>query len=355
MRLGAYVWYGFSYTGGHYTDRLFGEFPGREPEWGWTEDSTANMEYQISLAVKYGLSFFAFDWYYGKPHLNRAVDRFLEAEGHENMEFCLMVGNHGSAHIYRKDWEDACRYFVRYMSSPCALRINGRPVIVIYDITALIDDLGGIPAVKECLDYLRREMKRETGCDIVICGCECPFGTPGTGAIDYNTEAFSDAELAARLKRDRECGFDALTGYNYRRYSPVDGSYEVPYRLLTEQHERCWDKMAEHAVLPYSPCILAGWDCRPWETEWWGNTTGYRSCYAPDRDGVTFAAHIKNAAVWIKDHPGCAESDLGFIYAWDEVCEGGFMIPTKGEGYAMLEGLKSGSEAADRVVTGKDG
>ena len=77
MRLGAYVWYGFSYTGGHYTDRLFGEFPGREPEWGWTEDSTANMEYQISLAVKYGLSFFAFDWYYGKLHLNRAVDRFL--------------------------------------------------------------------------------------------------------------------------------------------------------------------------------------------------------------------------------------------------------------------------------------
>ena len=240
------------------------------------------------------------------------------------------------------------------MSSPCALRINGRPVIVIYDITALIDDLGGISAAKECLDYLRREMKRETGCDIVIYGCECPFGTPGTGAIDYNTEAFSDAELAARLKRDRECGFDALTGYNYRRYSPVDGSYEVPYRLLTEQHERCWDKMAEHAFLPYSPCILAGWDCRPWETEWWGNTTGYRSCYAPDRDGVTFAGHIKNAAVWIKNHPGCAESDLGFIYAWDEVCEGGFMIPTKSEGYAMLEGLKSGSEAADRVVTGKD-
>lgn len=112
--------------------------------------------------------------------------------------------------------------------------------------------------------------------------------------------------------------------------------------------------MAEHAVLPYSPCILAGWDCRPWETEWWGNTTGYRSCYATDRDGVTFAGHIKNAAVWIKNHPGCAESDLGFIYAWDEVCEGGFMIPTKSEGYAMLEGLKSGSEAADRVVTGKD-
>lgn len=355
MRLGAYVWYGFSYTGGHYTDRLFSEFPGREPEWGWVNDTVDNMSYQISLARRYGLSFFAFDWYYGKPHLNRAVDRFLCADGHEKMEFCLMVGNHGSAHIYRKDWEDACRYFVRYMSESCALRIDGRPVMVIYDITALIGDLGGIAEVRSCLDYLRGVMKEKTGDEIVIYGCECPFGTPGSGAIDFNIEAFSDDELAARLKRDRECGFDALTGYNYRRYSPTDGSYELPYRVMTGQHEKCWDKMAEHAVLPYSPCILAGWDCRPWETEWWGNTTGYRSCYADDRDGESFALHIKNAAEWLAAHPDCAEGDLGFIYAWDEVCEGGFLIPTRGEGYSMLEGLKNGCEAADRVITGKDG
>lgn len=87
MRLGAYVWYGFSYEGNHYTDRLMTEFAGREPIWGWTEDSLSNMAYQIQIAKENGLSFFAFDWYYGHPELNQAVMNFSRAEGQEDMEF----------------------------------------------------------------------------------------------------------------------------------------------------------------------------------------------------------------------------------------------------------------------------
>ena len=32
--------------------------------------------------------------------------------------------------------------------------------------------------------------------------------------------------------------------------------------------------------------------------------------------------------------------NLAVIYAWDEIDEGGYLIPTKGEGFKMLEGLK---------------
>ncbi len=340
MRLGAYVWYGFSYEGGHYTDRLYNEFSDREPIWGWTEDSLENMRYQISLAEEYGLSFFSFDWYYGSWHLNKAVDKFIEVRGDSNIEFCLMVGNHGSAHIYRDRWEDACNYFLKYMTSPGALKLDGKPVIVIYDITSLIEDLGGIDEAKRCLLYLRELVRNEAGTEIIIYGCECPYGTPETGAIDFNFEAFTKEELKTRLLRDRECGFDALTGYNYRRYSPINGSYELTFKEMTEHHEKSWDAMSDMKIIPYSPCILAGWDCRPWETDWWGNRVGYRSCYAPDRTGKVLTEHIKNAACWIENNPDVQMGELCFIYAWDEVCEGGFLIPTKGEGFKMLDGLK---------------
>ena len=338
LRLGAYVWYGFSREGEHYTERLKSEFPGREPIWGWVEDSVENMEYQIETAAGYGLSFFAFDWYYGHPGLNRAVDKYLEAGNRSEMAFCLLVANHEGARIERAQWEDACDSFIRYMSEDCAVKAYGKPVIIFYDLHNMIEDLGGCAGVRECLDHLRKRMEPYGGAYIM--GCECPYGTPETGAIDYNEEAFSPEALKARLDRIARCGFDALTGYNYRRYSPMQGSYELSYKTMTKQHENCWNAMAEYSDGKYAPCILAGWDCRPWETDWQGNTVGYRSCYAPDRTPEVFAGHIKSAAAWLKENPEQNPDNLALIYAWDEVCEGGFLIPTVGEGFSMLEGMK---------------
>lgn len=344
MRLGAYVWYGFSYEGNHYTDRLITEFAGREPIWGWTEDSLSNMAYQIQIAKEYGLSFFAFDWYYGHPELNQAVMNFSRAEGQEDMEFCLMVANHDGARITYDTWKDACNTFIRYMSKKNALKVNGKPVIIFYDITNLVTDLGGTDKVRECFDYLRAQTEAYGGAYII--GCECPYGTPSTGAIDFNYESFSVEALQKRLSRDKECGFDALTGYNYRRYSPIEGSYELSYQTMTQQHEISWDAISEYSDLAYAPCILSGWDCRPWETDWSGNTTGYRSCYAPDRTAEVFTQHILNAYQWLQDNPEQSAGNIALVYAWDEVCEGGFLIPTKGEGFKMLEGLKN---AVDQI------
>lgn len=68
FKLGAYFWYGFSYTGDHYTDRLFQEFSDREPVWGWTDSTVENMEQQIEYAVTAGIAYFAFDWYNAEPY-----------------------------------------------------------------------------------------------------------------------------------------------------------------------------------------------------------------------------------------------------------------------------------------------
>lgn len=346
LRLGAYVWYGFSRPGAHYTERLLSEFTGREPIWGWTEDSLENMEYQIDIAADYGLSFFAFDWYYGVPRLNEAVDKYLASANRHKVSFCLMVANHEGARIKRDRWEDACTYFVKYMANDCAVRADGKPIIIFYDLNNTIEDLGGPEAVKECFDDLRKKMEPYGGAYIM--GCECPYGTPATGAIDYNFEAFTPEALKVRLDRIKRCGFDALTGYNYRRYSPINGSYELTYQTMVDQHEDSWEAMAQYSDMKYAPCILSGWDCRPYECDWNPHLKGVRSCYAPDRTSEVFAQHIRNAAAWLDRNPAQDPDGLALIYAWDEVNEGGFLIPTKGEGFSMLEGMKKAlSELTD--------
>ncbi|MHB9034979.1 MAG: glycoside hydrolase family 99-like domain-containing protein, partial [Anaerolineae bacterium] len=88
------------------TRRMLEEFPGREPVWGWRDDSPAVMEQQIDLAADAGLDFYAFCWYWhvnGGPadpqaiaddSLNLGLELFLKARNSRRMRFCLLVANH---------------------------------------------------------------------------------------------------------------------------------------------------------------------------------------------------------------------------------------------------------------------
>ena len=56
--------------------------------------------------------------------------------------------------------------------------------------------------------------------------------------------------------------------------------------------------------------------------------------------GNAFRDHIPNSYRWITESKGTAPDSLVAICAWDEIDEGGYIIPTKGEGLAMLEGMR---------------
>ena len=56
--------------------------------------------------------------------------------------------------------------------------------------------------------------------------------------------------------------------------------------------------------------------------------------------GNAFRDHIPNSYRWITENKGTAPDGLAVICAWDEIGEGGYMIPTEGEGLAMLEGMR---------------
>ena len=64
MRFGAYYYDTWYKKTPQWTDRLLGEFSGREPVWGWLSNDVKSMETQIDYALSGGLDFWAFDWYY---------------------------------------------------------------------------------------------------------------------------------------------------------------------------------------------------------------------------------------------------------------------------------------------------
>ena len=340
LKLGAYYWDGWYERIPAWTDRLLGEFADREPTWGWLSAGVENMEMQIDLAADNGLGFFAFDWYYPETYenpMNDAVDRFLASSNSDRMEFCLLVANHSGFLIYPETWPDAVERFLPYLASERALKVDGKPVIIFFSSGELEKCLGGEKQVKESLGYLREECVKVglEGCYVMA----CTF--PERSRVGDVTRVPFDWSVSA-LKY-RAMGYDAETGYNYHRGSLPDGTFEYPFKRMNADYELTWKMKAKYGLLQYMPVLNGGWDCRPWEE----GENPNRSCYSPERTPEDFYNHVRAAAKWTRENPNMSAGGLAIFYAWNEMGEGGYLLPNKGEGDAVLKAIGRAMAEAD--------
>lgn len=331
MKLGAYYYDGWYEYRGNWTRRLLEEFDCRQPVWGWLGNSVENMEKQIDYAHNGGLAFWAFDWYYpeggGEERgNNRAIDRYLASHNASLLEFCLLICNHHGAQIYYETWKDACSRWMRFLTNENALKIDGKPVIIFFSASGIVDYLGGREKTHECFDYLREECVKAGLPGCFIMGCQGGL-RDATGAMSLERENIW-TDLGEKLYLD---GFDGITGYNYHRgkTTSADGtvSYLLPFADLAHDHEVVWEGHTKFGKLPYMPCLSGGWDNRPNEKP--EKPEAY-SCYSPDITPISLYNHIMRCGEFQKKYAGKTLNDLAIIYAWNENGEGGFICPTKG-------------------------
>jgi len=330
MKLGAYYFAGWSgkspYDDGsvsnawakgmptHFTKKLATEFAGRTPVWGWRDDTPELMERQIALAADNGLAFFSFCWYWHdnkKPINPEAIEEdskhlpmrlFMQAKNNSRLEYCLLVANHGGAEIVGTDaWRQAADYWIAtYFKHPRYLRSEGQPVIMIFLPKA---------ADKAGLEYLQEAAKKAGFPGVRVAGCGS--GTP-------------------------EEGFQLRTAYNTKPSKDLDGkalNLETiyPFKLLADWNADVWSR-ADRPDMPYIPVATQGWDRRPWEAKN-GEGLGKGSGVSPHFARGTpeeFEAYLKRMGDWMDAHPSQATQDrLGLIYAWNEIGEGGWIVPCK--------------------------
>jgi len=283
-------------------------------------NSTEVIEKEIEYAIHAGLDYWAFDAYPEDCPLSYTLKTFLSCRNRDKMKFCMFLVM-GSAYGSLAEDDAFQAYMLKTMLEPNYLKVQGnRPVIYMGFLNdRIVNLLLDGRWQKFCGELEKRGMGKPC---LVIC-----HGSP----------------VSAKRYYDLLQG-DALSNYVTFDSKVKGGSFAE----LAKHAEAFWEKCAATGA-PVFPICVMGWDHRPrvtnpcsWETFHLKKDAAelYYKSGTPDE----LADHIGHGVSWFKKHPGKNGTELVLIYAWNEIDEGGWLVPAlpapHGQGTARIDALR---------------
>ncbi len=331
-KVGAYYFSGWSHgQNDNISAILTGPHRGAEPLIGWYDDSQSQVDKSIDQAANAGVNFFSFDWY-DTPYSPYATDRtlneglkyYLTSARRSRLGFNLVFVDHAPfvptpdhpaaiASWRTTEWPRIIDQWLPLFKQPDYVRVDGKPLLIVFSPEHMREICGGSANVRAALDYLRARVRAA--------------GLPGvTVAVAATVAAHSNPIKVQELNTE---GYDAATGYNYHSLGNEQYRKPVPYSQLVAENEATWNRVAAGVHVPYIPVITSGWDQRYSAREqqtaiiYAGRTPAQFACYAVD------ARH------WVDTHPlQTTKERIVMIFAWNEIGEGGAIIPSHQDGFA---------------------
>ncbi len=297
-----------------------------QPLIGWYDDSQSQVDKNITQAANAGIDFFAFDWYdtARSPYatdksLNEALGYYLTSAQRHRMNFCLTFIDQAPFLPRASDWGGIVKTWISYFKQPDYVRVNGKPLLIIFSPEHMRGEIfGSSKNVHRALDYLRSAAIKAhlPGVTIAVGATLVPHYNPG------------------RVGQLLTEGYDIATGYNYHAMGNEKYRTPVPYKLLVQENEQMWDRVARNLPLPYIPVITAGWDQRFSQRE---QSTAI--VYA-GRTPAQFACYAASARRWVDANAKrTVKERVVLVFAWNEIGEGGHIIPTQAERTGYIDAL----------------
>ena len=352
--IAAYIWP--AYTGAEPRARLFwpegmGEWqsvrsckakiPGdtwpRRPLWGYVDEADSRvMEMEIDAAADYGVNVFIYDWYWfdQRPFLNQCLERgYLKARNNSRVRFMLMWSNHDACHVWDKRlsesdmWLDPlwrggvdseafshlCDVMIeKYFHHPSYYKIEGKPVLMVYDPKNLIQGLGGISNTALCLTEFREKCVRAG-----LNGLHLQFKLSRT-----------DGVFTPGIEAAKRMGFDSITSYQFGELTDIDREY----REICAEMPALWEDWNARFGLPYFPQVSVGWDNSP------RFATKRRFGVTRNNTPQLFEKALRMAKKFVDDH--ALPAKLITVNSWNEWTEGSYLQPDDRTGYQYLEAVQ---------------
>ncbi len=337
----------------------------RTPMLGELDESLpSTWERYIGLARPAGIDVFVFDWYWfdGGPVFHEALENGLMRAGNlDQMRFSVMWTNHPWAiwfptsgyfpqEEYLREWEtsglggyelthtapekvvDVWRslsYIIsRYFHHPQYWRINGEPVLVIWDIARLVAEFGR-DGVCQLVDELR--------------GFAQKLGHPGI----YLHAVVQEAGVRSLLPDLDSIGFQSYSNYNAIAMASgnrPDDEDLLDYGILAANVvSQVWKEYDALSPLPCFPNINPGTDNAPRVLERPRSGTPSREKWpgtpiVVNETPAAFEALTRAGLAYLNARPEI--QPVLTIGCWNEWTEGHYLLPDTKHGFGMLRALE---------------
>lgn len=313
----------------------------RVPLLGYQEEADpAVMEQQIELAIAHGVNVFIYDWYWydERPFLEQCLDEgFLKARNCEDMKFYLMWANHDANYLwdrrsasaeYRSTviWQGKTnvdnfrvigrRWLENYFTRPNYYKVDGKPIISIYDLKNFIDTFGSVEKTREMMLWLKEEAR-----SFDLPGVHFQFIHQGSSA--KNLSGIDGDKPHEDLLYNLP--FDSITHYQFVHVTDVNRDFaEVMVDVTAE-----WERLAQKFDIPYFPHVSIGWDNNP-------RHSVLRPKIMKNNTPEAFEGAMKQAKE-LAERKGVG---LITVNSWNEWTEGSYLLPDDLYGYGYLEAIR---------------
>ena len=297
------------------------------------------MQQQADLAKRYGISGFCFYyyWFEGKRLLDHPIEQMLAA-GEPDMPFCLCWANENwtrrwdgndqevlMAQAYSpEDDEAVINDLIRYFRDSRYIRIDGRPLILVYRVS-LFPDFAATAA------RWREVCKQQGVGEIYLAMVE-------------------SMELVSSNKNPNEFGCDAAVEFPPQGMAePTDLSGEKINPEFVGEVADYRDIAVTYATREFPDYtrfkgVMPGWD----------NTARRQNngfCFEHATPGAFQAWLEETIEQTRQQHHG--DESLVFINAWNEWAEGAYLEPDQRFGHTYLEAVKNATESGRFLVKNK--
>lgn len=327
--------------------RFDGHIQPKRPLWGYQNEADHRvMEMQIDAAADHGVNVFIYDWYWydRRPFLEGCLNEgFLKARNNDRMKFYIMWANHDANNLWNRasshaesviwsaavdfnEFKRACtRLLDNYLGHPRYYRIDGRPVLSIYDLANLIGGLGGLEASAEAIAWLQSEARRRGLPGIHL---QCTGRRRLSGAI---TGVAGDAEAGGAHALDariiESLGLESITHYQWIHTTRADGDY----RAWADEAITEWDRCTEEYPISYFPHVSIGWDNNP-------RFKTYKGPVVVNNPPEKVKPYLSKAKEFLDK--STLPAPLVTINSWNEWTESSYLLPDKDYGYGYLEAVR---------------
>ena len=279
----------------------------------WPAATQATIDAEIEAAIAAGLNFWAFDSYAPSDGLTAALTLYLSSSRRASLRFCMLGQASNWADTTAQDgYAPTLARDVGLMGEAGYLTAEaGRPIYLVLDgssaqLAALPDGVSGAIAHVRSL-------------------------AAAAGLADPYIVWLSAAPLSEydNTVAARTYGADAAAAYA----CPGGPVGETSYATLLGIAEDDWAARAKSGF-PMLPTEMTGWDPRPlietpkpfYPLASSANASNFYDAGTP----TSIASHVRDLATFIASSPSSCPTGIGLIYAWNELAEGGWLMPTFG-------------------------